>query len=166
MAALSVVLNDAHPERDLELTLETSLTPAQMWRGYTDTEMLKQWFCPRPWKTTEADFDLRPGGRMFTVMQGPNGERHEGDGCFLALIPDRLLVWTSALGPGFRPQSGEQCGPFAFTAIIEFLSGENGGGIYRARCVHADQAGAKAHADMGFTEGWTAAFRQLEELFR
>lgn len=161
----SIFLGDADETRDLTLTLRTKLTCAQMWRGYTEPTLLMQWFCPKPWRTTQAILDLRPGGRMFTVMEGPEGERVEGDGCFLAAIPERLLVWTSALGPGFRPQKGEQCGPFAFTAVISFIPEPGGGSTYFLRCIHADAAGAKTHAEMGFTQGWTAAFRQLEELF-
>ena len=42
-----------------------------VWRCWTEADLLKQWFCPKPWEVAEADFDLRPGGRMNCVMQGP-----------------------------------------------------------------------------------------------
>ena len=50
---------------------------AAVWRCWTEADLVKQWFCPKPWTVPEADFDLRPGGRMNTVMQGPDGTRVE-----------------------------------------------------------------------------------------
>jgi uncharacterized protein YndB with AHSA1/START domain len=70
------------PEGEHTLTLVRTLAAPRsvVWRCWTETDLLKQWFCPKPWTVPEADFDLRVGGRMNTVMAGPNGERFEGLG--------------------------------------------------------------------------------------
>jgi hypothetical protein len=36
-------------------------------------------------------------------MQGPEGPPMPGIGCYLEVVPQRKLVWTNALLPGFRP---------------------------------------------------------------
>jgi uncharacterized protein YndB with AHSA1/START domain len=36
--------------------------------------------------------------------------------------------------------------------------------MYTATAIHRDEAGARAHAEMGFEHGWSAAFDQLVEL--
>jgi uncharacterized protein YndB with AHSA1/START domain len=47
-----------------------------------------------------------------------------------------------------------------FTAMIE-LADHDQGTRYQATVIHADEAGCKKHADMGFERGWGAALEQL-----
>ena len=93
------------PELDLELVRETDVAPELVWRAWTEPELLTQWFTPKPWETPVAEVDLRPGGKFRTVMRGPDGEENDNTGCYLEVVPNERLVWTGALGPGFRPQS-------------------------------------------------------------
>ncbi len=44
----------------------------KLWRCWAEPELLKQWFCPKPWYVSEARIDLRPGGEFFTLMNGPS----------------------------------------------------------------------------------------------
>jgi uncharacterized protein YndB with AHSA1/START domain len=149
------------PDRDLMIERDIALDADRLWAGWTTPELLVQWFTPSPWVTTEAEIDLRPGGVFRTVMRGPDGEVNAGEGCVLNVVVGRRLVWTSALGGGFRPVPGD--GGFTFTAVIEFDPHE-GGTSYRATVKHATPADAAAHADMGFEVGWNAALDQLVEL--
>ena len=61
---------------DLVLKRELAVPVNLVWRGLTEPELVKQWFCPKPWQTTECRIDLRPGGEFYTNMEGPNGEVH------------------------------------------------------------------------------------------
>jgi uncharacterized protein YndB with AHSA1/START domain len=150
------------PELDLELVRETDVAPELVWRAWTEPELLTQWFTPKPWETPVVEVDLRPGGKFHTVMRGPDGEENDNTGCFLEVIPNERLVWTGALGPGFRPQTG----PLLFTAIVELQPNGSGGTHYRAIAMHLDPAMRKEHDEMGFSEGWGAVFDQLVELMR
>ena len=150
------------PVSDLVLERVVPCSPAHLYRGWTDPSVIVKWFCPLPWVTTDAVVDLRPGGIFRTVMQGPDGEHQEGDGCVLDFEPDRRFVWTSALGPGFRPNEAP-IGGFLFTGIIEFEAVE-GGTLYRATARHATADAARTHAERGFHEGWGAALDQLVAL--
>lgn len=148
---------------DLVLERVVPCTVDHLWRGWTDPELLVRWFTPAPWKTIEAEIDPRPGGIFRTVMQGPDGETGGGEGCVLVAEPMSLFVWTSALGPGFRPVSAAE-GEFLFTASIEFAPA-SGGSLYRAVARHTSAADAAVHAEMGFHQGWGAALDQLVALF-
>lgn len=151
------------PERDLVLTREIDVPPDAVWRAWTEPERLKQWFTPRPWATTECEIDLRPGGIFRTVMRGPDGEEGGGTGCYLEVVPHERLVWTGALGPGFRPNPKEDMPiDMTFTAIIS-LEPTATGTRYTAALMHADAAGARQHEEMGFFDGWGAALDQLVE---
>lgn len=147
-------------ERDLQLQREIGARPETLWRCWTEPDLLKQWFCPRPWAVTEAEIDLRPGGIFRTLMQGPGGEQHDNPGCFLEVVPNRRLVFTDALGPGWRPAASS-----FMTAIVTFVPIE-GGTRYHAHCLHASAEQRKTHEDMGFEPGWGTAAAQLADLAR
>lgn len=152
-----------NPDLDLVFKCESALSVEQLWQGWTHPETLMQWFCPRPWKVTACRTDLQPGGEFYTVMEGPNGERQEGNGCYLEVVPLKKLVWTNMMAQGYRPVSMEAMG-FAFVGTIEFEPTANGS-LYRATVKHATPAARIQHEQMGFEEGWGIAFNQLVELF-
>ncbi len=150
------------PTLDMTLIKETSLPKEAVWRALTEPELLKQWFCPKPWTVAECDLELWPGGRFYTVMQSPEGDQFPGESCVLEVMENTRLVWTTDFLPGFRPKISEP-ESFPFTAIIQLDSIE-GGTRYTATLLHADAAGREKHAAMGFDTGWGAAFDQLVAL--
>lgn len=150
------------PQFDIELDREVDVAPELVWKAWTTPDLLKQWFAPKPYETPHCEIDLRPGGIFRTVMRSPEGEDMDGSGCFLEVVPNERLVWTSALAPGFRPQAG----PMPFTAIIELQPTASGGTRYRAIAMHQSAEDNKAHADMGFVEGWGTCLDQLVELVK
>lgn len=157
MTRRSVV--EVNPDLDLVLERVVDVPPALVFRAWTEPEQLKPWFCPKPWQTTECEIDLRPGGKFRTVMRGPDGERHEGTGCYLEIVPNERIVWTGLMGPGYRPNPVTKDEP-VFTCILT-LTPEGKGTRYRAHVMHRDNASQKAHEAMGFTAGWGVALDQL-----
>ena len=157
------------PDLDLQFHREVSISPAQVWEGWTNPEILMKWFCPRPWKVVECEIDLRPGGIFRTVMQSPEGKRiPDSPGTFLAIDPGQRLVWTNALGPGFRPKpqpKDENLG-FFFVVDLRLSLLSNGKTSYTAHVMHQDEASRQTHEDMGFQQGWGIALDQLVELMR
>ncbi len=148
------------PELDLVLERTVPVPPRAVWDAWTIPEQLVQWFTPRPWTTTACDIDLRPGGIFRTVMRSPEGEESDNTGCYLVVVPERLLVFTDALGPGFRPRPT----PFMTAEIHIEPAGE--GTRYRAIARHADADARAQHEEMGFHEGWGTALDQLVEVAR
>lgn len=156
----------ALPDPVLDLVLErvVDVSPQLVWDAWTKPELLKQWFCPKPWQTVECDIDLRPGGRFRTVMQGPDGQKMpENSGCYLEVTPHQRLIWTAALQPGFRPQVAGA--PFLFTCVLTFEAAGKGC-KYTATALHRAPDEAQAHEKMGFHEGWGKALDQLVELMK
>lgn len=152
------------PKLDLVLERVVDVPPELVWAAWTKPEHLKKWFTPEPWKTVEAEVDLRPGGKFRTLMRGPEGQEHNNIGCYLEVVPNERLVWTDALLPGFRPSpGGTSCGPFQFTAII-LLEPLGKGTKYTAIAMHKDEDGRKQHEAMGFHEGWGTTLDQLVAL--
>jgi uncharacterized protein YndB with AHSA1/START domain len=111
-----------------------------------------------------------PYGGIFRLrMVGPDGfdTGHGIPGCVLEVIEREKLVWTNALGPGYRPnEMGEGCESFPFTAVITFADAGNGKTAYKAIALHKDMADRDTHANMGFEQGWGTVAGQLEEFAR
>ncbi len=156
-----------NPDLDLVLERVVDVPPALVWKAWTTPEIMVQWFTPAPWKTVSVDLDLRPGGIFRVVMESPEGQRVEHDpGCVVEVVEGRKLVWTSAMGPGYRPTIRPTVDDaFLFTAVID-VEPHGTGTRYRATAIHADAAGAGRHKEMGFHDGWGAAFDQLVALMR
>ena len=149
----------ADPELDLVLERVVDIAPELVWAAWTQPEHLTKWFTPAPWTTPEAEIDLRPGGTFRTVMRSPEGHLMDNSGCYLEVIEHRRLVWTAALGPGYRPNDFSG-GGFPFTAEIS-LEPTGSGTKYTARALHATAEHRAAHAEMGFVDGWGKALDQL-----
>jgi uncharacterized protein YndB with AHSA1/START domain len=167
MTAIMTAPAAIDPQRDLVLERVVDVAPERVFAAWTRPELMKRWFTPKPWETTAAAIDLRPGGVFSTTMRGPDGTESSGDGCILEVVENRRLVWTSAMGPGYRPlsQAEAAAAPFLFTAVIT-MEPEGAGTRYRAVAIHSDEAGARAHEQMGFHTGWGMALDQLVELMR
>jgi len=148
---------------DLILERHADVPPHIIWKAWTEPEHLVRWFTPKPWETPECDIDLRPGGKFRTLMRGPEGEEFDNSGCYLEVVENKKLVWTTTLIEDFRP-SGEEA-PFHFTAVLT-LTANGAGTDYKVVLMHADEDGAKKHSDMGFHDGWGTAFNQLIEYMK
>lgn len=150
-----------NPELDLILERTVDVAPELVWKAWTTPELLVQWFAPKPWSTTSWEIDLQPGGKFDTTMRSPEGDEYPSSGCILVVEEGSRLVFTSGLGPGFRPQIAED--GFPFTAIIS-IEPDGSGTKYTATAIHADASSRKSHEDMGFAEGWGMALDQLVEV--
>ena len=157
-----------NPLLDLVLQRTVDVPCDQVWAAWTTPDLLMQWFCPLPWKTVECDIDLRPGGAFRTVMQSPEGQKFPGEGCYLEVVPNRRLTWTSLLGGGFRPKVDSPSQGPDFTCVLSFEpAGADGRRTrYTAHAMHRDVQGAKTHAEMGFQDGWGTALDQLVALMQ
>ena len=148
-------------EAQHELVLERLLdaTPEQLFRCWTEPELMKKWFVPRPWTITQAETDLRPGGSSYVVMRSPEGQEFPNRGVYLEVVPNRKIVFTDAYTAGWVPSAK----PF-FTAIVTFEPAEGGKTRYTALARHWTKEDLENHEKMGFHEGWGQCATQLEEV--
>ncbi|TGM01673.1 SRPBCC family protein [Leptospira jelokensis] len=155
-----------NPNIDLVLERSVDVPVELVWDAWTKPEQLMQWFCPLPWKTIECEIDLRPGGIFRTVMESPEGMKVPGIGCYLEVVPNKRLTWTSALQPGYRPSLADPNDPFGFFTAVVNLEKTEKGTKYTAVAIHTDENQKKKHEEMGFHEGWGTAFDQLVAMIK
>ena len=131
----------------------------KVFRAWTEPELMKQWFAPRPWTTPKVEVDVRPGGASLVVMRSPEGEEFPSRGVYLEVVKNERLVFTDAYVTAWRPSEK----PF-FTGVITFEDAGAGRTKYTARALHWTAADREAHEKMGFHEGWGQCAAQLEEV--
>lgn len=146
------------PDNDLVLTRLIDAPPETVYRAWTEPELLKRWFAPRPWTTPHAELDVRAGGASLVVMRSPEGEDFPHSGVYLEVVPNERLVFTDAYTRAWVPSKK----PF-MTVVLTF---ENEGGKtrYTARARHWTEEDRATHETMGFHEGWGRCTDQLAEV--
>jgi uncharacterized protein YndB with AHSA1/START domain len=154
MTASQPVAADAH---DLIITRTLRAPRQALWRAWSEPDLLKEWWCPKPWTTEVKAFDLRPGGAFHTLMRGPDGGMSDNPGCFLEVVPQSRLVMTSMLTAGWRPAT-----PWLGMTAVITMEDDGAGCRYTAQVMHPDEDTRAKHEQMGFFEGWGTVITQLE----
>ncbi len=147
---------------DLVINRVLDITPEQAFKGWTSPELFSEWFCPKPWKVSEARLDLKPGGEFYTVMQSPDGASFPSHGCVLEVVTNKKFVWTNSLTAGYRPANNEDM-PLTVTLLFE---AEGNKTKYTAIAQHGSAEVKKKHQEMGFEEGWSICADQLVKLVK
>ena len=148
--------------RDLVLERIIEAPREKLYEAWTDPELMKQWFVPKPWSLSRVESDVRAGGASLIVMRSPEGQEFPNKGVYLEVVPGEKLVFTDAYTKAWEPSAK----PF-FTGVLTF---EDEGGLgsgrtrYTARVLHWTKEDCEAHEKMGFHQGWGIATDQMTAL--
>ncbi|HEX8310352.1 MAG TPA: SRPBCC family protein [Chthoniobacteraceae bacterium] len=150
----------ATPDNDRELVLTRLIGAprARVYKAWTDPDLLKQWFAPKPWTTPHAELDVRPGGTSLVIMRSPEGDEFPNPGVYLEVVENERLVLTDAYTKAWEPSEK----PF-FTLVLTFED-EGCKTRYTARARHWTVADRENHEKMGFHQGWGQCADQLTAL--
>jgi uncharacterized protein YndB with AHSA1/START domain len=95
--------------------------PAEaVYAAFLDPDTLKQWYAPIGSRVAEAEVDPQVGGRHYTVVVGPDGDRHENICEIRELVPAERIVMTWIYrGPHPPADHSEQLLTVEFRAASE-----------------------------------------------
>ncbi len=138
-----------------EFAAELSL----VWDAYTKSEILDQWWAPKPWKAKTKTMDFREGGHWHYAMTGPEGEEHWAWADFKNIETHKKYTGLDAFADANGnvnkdlPQSNWEV---TFTnngqvTLVEF------------QISYDDLAQLEATIQMGFKEGFTSALGNLDQ---
>ena len=143
------------PALDLMVERVVPVSAERAWAAWTEPAHLRQWYAPAPGVISECEIDLRPGGVFRFVPRQPDGTENPFTCCYLEVVPQRRLVWTNALRPGYRPA------PDGFFTAVMTLEPHGDETRCRTVAMHRDEADRDQHEAMGFHSGWGTVLDQL-----
>ena len=152
---------DIAPANDRELVLARIIDAPRenVYRCWTDTKLLTQWFAPKPWTTPRAEMDVRTGGSSLVVWLVPTAMSFP----IPASSSKSFLARRSCL-PMPIPRLWEPSEKPFMTGVLTFEDEGEGKTRYIARVRHWSVADREQHEKMGFHVGWGQCTDQLEEL--
>ena len=82
----------------------------QVWKAFTDPEIIPRWWGQHGTTTTVVEMDVRPGGRWRYVNSAPDRDDIAFYGEYLAVVPPERFEWTfmfdvEGVGPMGGPES-------------------------------------------------------------
>ena len=133
---------------------------SQVWRAWTDSDLLEQWWAPKPWKAVTKKMDFREGGSWLYGMNGPEGEIQWCKATYDKIIPQKRYMGFD----GFCDENGninEQMPGMQWD--VEFVDkGELT--LVKLTVSFASEEDMQKIVEMGFQEGFSAAHDNLDEL--
>ena len=77
----------------IDIVREFDATPAQVFRAWTDPELVPQWLGPSEMTATMIEYNATPGGRYRYVHRDDSGE-YSFRGVFHAVVANERIVQT------------------------------------------------------------------------
>jgi uncharacterized protein YndB with AHSA1/START domain len=91
----------------------------QVWKAFTDPELIPRWWGPHGTTTVVAEMDVRPGGKWRYVSSAPDRDDVVFFGEYLEVDPPKGYRWTFMFDvEGVGPQGGPE------TFILEDVGGK------------------------------------------
>ncbi|SNR29167.1 SRPBCC family protein [Actinomadura mexicana] len=137
----------------IDIEREFEAAPAQVFRAWTDPEIVPRWLGPSGTTMTLIEYDVSPGGRYSYLHRDGTGE-HGFRGVFHTVVADERIVQTF------------QYDGLPDEVSLETLTFEDLGGRTRVRthCVFGSVAGRDAMIESGMERGVRDSMSRLDEL--
>lgn len=131
-----------------------------VWDAYTKSEILDQWWAPKPWKARTKTMDFREGGHWHYAMVGPEGQEHWARADFKNIQVRKKFTGLDAFADAegnINPSLPQSTWDLSFSDQAELTQVD-------IHITYSDLAQMEASIQMGFKEGFTMALEGLDEL--
>ena len=146
--------------RKVKVTREFAAPLSKVWAAYKQSELLDQWWAPKPWKANTKEMDFKEGGHWLYAMVGPEGEEHWCREDFQSVTPMKSFKAVDAFCDSNGKVNNEL--PKSTWTCTFSESGNKTKVIIEMEC--ETLADLEKYIEMGFQEGFTMALGNLDEL--
>lgn len=160
MVTKETLISKDAANKKLKVVREFDAPVEKVWKAWTETELLDQWWAPRPWKANTQSMDFREGGTWQYYMEGPDGSRHYCRADYETIVPNKSFVGLDA----FCDENGKINDDFPRMHWKCVFSKSDSGTKVDVEITFATEADMEKIIEMGFKEGFTAAHGNLDEL--
>lgn len=141
-------------EREFNAPLE------KVWKAWTDSDLLDQWWAPKPWKANTKSMDFREGGFWLYYMEGPEGEKQYCRADYKSIEPNKSFTLEDV----FCDENGAPAGNMPSMHWDARFSQAGSGTKVKVEITFQSIEDLEKIVEMGFKEGFTAAHANLDEL--
>lgn len=146
--------------KTITVTREFAAEVSLVWDAYTKSELLDQWWAPKPWKAKTKKMDFRKGGQWLYAMVGPQGEEHWA----VANYEDIRDRQTFLVKDAFTDANGTINTSLPQSQWEVTFTGKGDQTLVRMIISYDDLAQLETTIQMGFKEGLAMAMEGLDEL--
>lgn len=160
MSDKQTVISKDLDNKKLIIDREFHAPQEQVWRAWTEKELLDQWWAPRPWKAQTKSMDFRPGGSWLYAMVGPDGTAQWCRADYKTVDAPNSYSGDDA----FCDEEGNPTGDFPSMHWEVSFSPTATGTNAHIEVSFASAEDLEKIVAMGFKEGFTAAHDNLDEV--
>jgi uncharacterized protein YndB with AHSA1/START domain len=139
---------------------EFDASPEKVWRAWTESDWLDQWWAPKPWKAITQSMDFREGGTWFYYMQGPDNSRHYCRVDYTSIIPGKSFSGNDS----FCDENGNILTEFPSMGWEISFNAAGDATRVNAGITFKSEEDMEKIIEMGFKEGFAAAHGNLDEV--
>jgi uncharacterized protein YndB with AHSA1/START domain len=149
-------------QSDTELTFTQVLDAPRelMFKVFSESEHVKQWWGPEGWMMPVCTIDFRPGGTWLYCIRNAEGEEHWAKAVYREIeLPERIVFTDNMVDAGGSPI--ESSPPKRVTVTFDDVDGKTRLRVYIQLESAAD---LKKLVDMGFARHFPETLQHLEQL--
>lgn len=153
-------INKDLKNKKLIITREFNAPIEKVWSAWTQSDLLDQWWAPKPWMAKTKSMNFNEGGNWIYAMVGPDGTTHWNNVAFSNINEYKSFKAVSI----FCDENGIQIQDMpAMFWKNEFVATPNGTKLI-IESSFEKEAELKKIIEMGFEAGFTMAHGNLDEL--
>ncbi|RYJ52331.1 SRPBCC domain-containing protein [Flavobacterium petrolei] len=157
----TLVIKDLE-EKSILVSRTFSAALEKVWRSFTESELLEQWWAPKPWKAETKSMDFSVGGHWLYAMVGPENEKHWGRMDYTAITPHLSFE----INDSFCDEEGIVNTSLPVSKGIIVFTPTASGTLVEFKMFYSNEKEIETMIEMGFEQGITACLEQLEMLFQ
>ena len=149
-------------ERSITVSREFEAPLADVWKAYTESEYLDQWWGPAPWRAETKQMNFKPGGYWLYAMVGPQGEKHWARMDYLAIDHHKSFDVQDS----FADENGNVNRELPVSKGRSSFTKTAKGTRVDFKLIYSTVEQLQKIVEMGFEQGITICMDQLEALFK
>ncbi|MXV52350.1 SRPBCC domain-containing protein [Pedobacter sp. HMF7647] len=134
----------------------------KVWAAWTESEILDQWWAPKPYKAKTKSMDFREGGRWLYAMVAPDGVEHWCRADYQSI--DQLKSYS--LKDAFCDENGTINNEFPRSFWTNTFNDKPESTLVIIEIKHEKLSDLEKILEMGFKEGFTAGLENLDEYLK
>lgn len=148
------------PNKKIFVTREFSASIDQVWEAWTNSELLEQWWAPKPYQAKTKTMNFKEGGQWLYYMLGPDGSKSWCKADYKSIVPQKSYEGFDSFCDEVGNTNTEF--PSMYWKVV-FNSIPNGTKV-DVEVTFDSQADLEKIVELGFEKGFAAAHGNLDEL--